>query len=511
MISGRTMARAVMAAALTLPAALSAQQSERIDDWWSPGQGTPLPERANYSNAGGMLGVFNQAGVLETKGHAFFEPLGSNGRACVSCHQPSDGMSISVATVQRRWQATAGRDPIFAEVDGANCPNQPRGEASSHSLLLERGLFRIGLPWPPRDANGAVIEPEYDLELVSDPVHCNSDSEYGITSATPTVSVYRRPRPVANFKYFAYPRGPGLGFNIKDGTPLDRDPETGYPSTMNIMADAREPTLKQQAINAGLGHLQTQGRLSEAQLKQITDFEAQVYVAQAYNEFAGSFETPSAPDSLGPVAVANGVPGLGDNLHNPVFGFYESWKREDFDGSADGADEFKASVARGSDVFFLRQFWLKDTTHINSIGLGNPLKRTCATCHNARMTGMDLAPGWVDLGTTNYPTWNGPRTFTEDSPLPVFKLTCKPGYKTHPYLGTVVYTHDPGRALISGRCVDIGAITMQQMRGLAARAPYFANGSAKSIAEIVDYYDRRFNIGYSEQERQDLINFLSVL
>ena len=52
---------------------------------------------------------------------------------------------------------------------------------------------------------------------------------------------------------------------------------------------------------------------------------------------------------------------------------------------------------------------------------------------------------------------------------------------------------------------------MQQLRGLAARPPYFANGSAANLREVVDFYDRRFNIQYTEQEKQDLVNFLSVL
>jgi cytochrome c peroxidase len=52
---------------------------------------------------------------------------------------------------------------------------------------------------------------------------------------------------------------------------------------------------------------------------------------------------------------------------------------------------------------------------------------------------------------------------------------------------------------------------MGQFRGLAARAPYFANGSAKDLRELVDYYDRRFDMRLSGQEKQDLINFLGVL
>jgi cytochrome c peroxidase len=52
---------------------------------------------------------------------------------------------------------------------------------------------------------------------------------------------------------------------------------------------------------------------------------------------------------------------------------------------------------------------------------------------------------------------------------------------------------------------------MQQLRGLAARAPYFSNGSAASLSEVVDFYDRRFGIGYTAREKQDLVNFLKVL
>ena len=32
-----------------------------------------------------------------------------------------------------------------------------------------------------------------------------------------------------------------------------------------------------------------------------------------------------------------------------------------------------------------------------------------------------------------------------------------------------------------------------------------------TLRELVDFYDRRYNIGFSEQERQDLVNFLGAL
>jgi cytochrome c peroxidase len=146
--------------------------------------------------------------------------------------------------------------------------------------------------------------------------------------------------------------------------------------------------------------------------------------------------------------------------------------------------------------------------------LGNPTKRTCATCHGMHMMGMDVANGWMDIGTTNLPhareeplnPWN------EHKPqLPLFKITCKQNVPPHPFLGRVIYTQDPGRALISGKCNDVGTVVMQQLRGLAARAPYFSNGAAATLREMLDFYDRRFDIGFTEQEREDLANFLSAL
>ena len=127
--------------------------------WWAPGQGTPLPAFTAYDNEQGQLGLLNASGELDTRGHPFFEAIGTNGRACVTCHQPADAMTLSVRSIRERWTATSGKDPLFAAVDGMNCPNLPADDPRSHSLLLDRGLFRIALPWPPRNADGTRIDP----------------------------------------------------------------------------------------------------------------------------------------------------------------------------------------------------------------------------------------------------------------------------------------------------------------------------------------------------------------
>ena len=52
---------------------------------------------------------------------------------------------------------------------------------------------------------------------------------------------------------------------------------------------------------------------------------------------------------------------------------------------------------------------------------------------------------------------------------------------------------------------------MGEFRGLAGRAPYFSNGSARNLMELVDYYDRRFDMRLTTREKEDLVNFLKVL
>ena len=235
-----------------------------------------LPERRGRDGR-----VLNTSGVLVTKGHPFFEPIGTNGRACVTCHQPSDGMSLSVRSIRERWTATGGKDPLFAAVDGMNCPSLPPGDPRSHSQLLDRGLFRIALVWPPQRPDGTPIDPEFSIEVVRDPGGCNTDPTYGLSSTNPTISVYRRPRPVANTKYTTHQNfgvGPFIG---KNGMPSSVDPETGKPTSMNLMSDARAATLAVQAQDAARTHLQVAAPLSAAQSARITEFERQVYVARS--------------------------------------------------------------------------------------------------------------------------------------------------------------------------------------------------------------------------------------
>jgi hypothetical protein len=507
---------------LSAPVGLQAQPSADMGgvvrgQWWAPGNDRPLPAYTEYGNPAGWVGILNAAGSIDTEGHPFFEALGTNGRACISCHQPSDGMSLALTSIVSRWQDTRGTDPIFAAVDGKNCPHLPQREAASHSLLLERGLFRIPLPWPPVDGDGNPITPEFALEVVRDPTGCNTHPVYGIDGERREVSVYRRPRPAANLRYVTSSRFGVTPFIGKTGMLAAADPETGEPVNMNMMADAREPTLKTQAQSAARTHLEATEPLSPEQLERIEEFELGLYAAQAYSIEGGALNEPDGPSGLGPEAMATGSDGvLGNNTTRFVIPMEDKWADlpQGRDDRERARNAFRASVQRGHDVFFFRTFWISDAMHINTVGLGNPIKRTCSTCHGMHMTGMDTANGWMDVGTTNHPWALEPpeSPWVEVPPaMPLFKITCSEDLPPHPFLGRTIYTQDPGRALISGKCEDVGAIVIQQFRGLAARAPYFSNGSAASLREVVDFYDRRFNMRLTEQERDDLVNFLAVL
>jgi len=471
----------------------------RPDPWWQAGEGRAFPEQIDYPNKEGSLRTLLAGAPLKTRGHPFFEPLGSNGRACVTCHQPADSMSLSAASAQRQWERTGGKDPLFAAIDGSNCPTLPQDRRESHSLLLDKGLFRIERPWPVKQFNGEPAMPDFTIEVVRDPTGCNS-GQYG--PAAGRISVYRRPRPVANMKYLL---ATGFPFDPKQGHALPLDPDDGKMQSGNLMSDNRAGNLRIQMEDAAAGHLQMAGKLTPAQISQIRDFELRIYSAQQADRFGQDVSALGAEG--GPKKLRDSQPGALGSIGKPVWSEYAAWEKiapEEASRLTPAQLAFRQSVARGARVFREKTFLIFDSAGITTqVGFGNPVRNSCVFCHNMSQMGNDVAPGQVDLGTTTLP-FADPR-----SDLPLFRITCLKA--PHPYYGRVIYTYDPGFALTSGKCADVGKITLQSLRGLSARAPYFSNGLARDLRGIVDYYERRYSIGYTEQEKQDLVNLMSVL
>ena len=179
-----------------------AQAMRAFRDRDSGAQPTPsvIPKLGVAFDPSGLVATENASGSTATARNAFFQDLGSNGRTCVTCHQPQTGWSISAASVQARFYASEGADPLFRLVDGATCPSDDistsAAKANAYSLLLQKGLIRIGLPLP--------VGAEYVIADVDDPYHCNTDPTTGLTSATSgIISVYRRPLPATNLGFLS--------------------------------------------------------------------------------------------------------------------------------------------------------------------------------------------------------------------------------------------------------------------------------------------------------------------
>ena len=141
-----------------------------------------IPNLKHFQDKTGAVATYNAAGDIN-ENNPFFQSLGTNGRSCATCHRADEAFSISAKGVREVYEQTHGEDPLFAAVDGANCPTSTSKERAAHSLLLDRGLIRVGIDMP---ANR-----QFTIAVVHDPYGCaiTSDPKNGL----PQISVYRRP------------------------------------------------------------------------------------------------------------------------------------------------------------------------------------------------------------------------------------------------------------------------------------------------------------------------------
>jgi len=429
----------------------------------------------------GAVATFQPNGATFPANNAFFQNLGSNGRTCFSCHQPQSGWTVSAAGVAARFAESGGRDPIFRLVDGATCPSADvstlAAKRQAYALLIGKGLIRIGLPMP---------DPlEFEVTSVSDPYGCTTNPVTGLTSKTTGfVSIYRRPLPSAN-----------LGF------------------LSAIMWDGREMSLASQAKDATLGHAQANIAPTDAQIAEIVAFESGLFTAQEIDAKAGSLHGAGATG--GAVALSLQLskffPGVNDPLgqnasgapFDPnIFDLYRPWL-----GLRGEADELRKrlSIARGEELFNTTPINITGVAGLNDALNAPSIPGFCGTCHDTPNVGNHSVKAPLDIGVADAGAKRAP--VLDISGLPVFTLNCTKG----PLAGQTFTVTDPGRALISGKCADIGKVKGPILRGLAARAPYFHNGSAATLLDVVNFYDQRFGIGFTDRQKSDLVNFLNAL
>jgi len=242
------------------------------------------------------------AGGGVTAEHPFFRALGSTGRACATCHVPAE--------VQRRFETTAGLDPLFRPHDAAV---SPRADVSTrdarrraYALLLTRGLIRVGLPVP--------AEAEFEVAAVDDP--------YGFASAT-ELSLFRRPLPATNLKFVTSVMWDGRESHGRRGVVAD------------LLAQA-----------AGAASTHGQGvALDDEQRRVIVDFERALLTAQSHDCRVGALHDGRATG--GPLGLAGqpfqfAINSVLDQTGRPptrrVFTL--------FDASSESPDETRRAIAR---------------------------------------------------------------------------------------------------------------------------------------------------------------------
>ena len=454
----------------------------------------------------GVLGIVNLNGPTATNG-PFFQSLGTNGRSCSTCHIADQALGLSAAGARERFEQTNGSDPLFAAVDGANCANVQPGDRSGRSLLLRNGLIRVGLQLP---ANA-----QFTISVVHDPYGCaiTRDPKGG----QPTVSVYRRPLPTTNLVF--------LSTVMFDGRETISPLNNGQTFQANLIAD-----LTHQAIEATLIHAQATQPPTASQLAQIVGFETGLFTAQARDKRAGRLAARGAQG--GPFYLANQTyyPGINDSLGADPTGqafdpaamtLFAPWANLPPDDDGDGRNAARRAIAAGEQLFNSAPLQITNVRGLNdNAALGKPQSFVghCTSCHDTPDVGDHSLPLPLDIGTAHTPlsgmesdpTIAGALAQLSMPDLPVYLIGGCPN-PFAPNEPESFYTSDPGKALITGKCSDFNRIKGPVLRGLAARAPYFHNGAAADLGEVVNFYNQRFGMQLTEEQKSDLVAFLDSL
>jgi hypothetical protein len=197
----------------------------------------------------------------------------------------------------------------------------------------------------------------------------------------------------------------------------------------------------------------------------IVDFEMAMSNAQLIVNGVGWLDSDGAHG--GPEA-ANSQP-----LVNARFDLYDAW--------ASSGNPLRAQIFRGQEIF-------------NNVNV--PSGRTCRGCHNAANNGQNVAGTLFDIGASR------PELARPDMAVYTFQRNSD---------GAIVQSTDPGRGIRSGNFADLNKFKTPNLRGLAARAPYFHNGIAASLLDVVRHYEATLGFVFTADEESDLVAFLTAL
>jgi hypothetical protein len=424
-------------------------------------------------------------------------------------------MGLSAESAELRFLSTRGTDPLFRPVDGSNCDHNidvssMEGREAAYSLLRTRGLFRIAIAVP---ANA-----DYRVMSVTNPYGCN---DYAV------ISMYRRPLPATNLRYLS-----AVMVDGRESTPLTGTQTIGYSN----YATALFSDLEHQAMDATNGHAQASPSLSisDPRLAPIVNFELGLSSAQAFDRRAGLLWGSGAKG--GPLALLNqpffisinssvnavlpqleqpgGLVTPGDGKFTPaIFDMFNAWIQWPY-------NDPRAAIARGEAIFNSKTFSITGVAGINDdvsagglVAGGIPsFTGTCGTCHDTPNVGDHSFPTPLNIGTgdpdrSNVSVNMGGLDISYLPLVTVCKLDSTTGLPTN----NCKTTTDIGQALIDGNFDHVGKIKGPILRGLSARAPYFHNGSARTLLDVVRFYETRFGLILTPQQESDLVAFLNSL
>ena len=300
---------------------------------------------ASY-NPSGVVRTININGPLDLD-NPFFKALGTNGRSCFSCHRPAQGWTITPESVQERFKESRGLDPIFRTNDGSNCEvtdvSTLRKRRAAYSLLLNRGLIRIGIEVPA----GA----EFVIESVDDPYNCGAP----LTGA----SMYRRPLPSTNL--------PFLSAVMWDGRESS--------SATTVLQD-----LAKQADDATMGHAQASFHLTPQQAQAIVAFETGLFTAQSHDNDAGQLRAGGAMG--GPVALSRqpffigindpvGLNPTGAPFDPRAFTIFREWATRSAESRRNAIDRARMAIARGQEIFNTKPIVITGVAGLNNQTFSN--------------------------------------------------------------------------------------------------------------------------------------------
>ena len=423
--------------------------------------------------------VFTDNVFLDQR-NPFFKSVGTNGRSCGTCHAAQDGWTITPTSVQLRFLLTGGNDPIFHSFDGTNSPHADQSSFAARyvasTMLLNKGLIRVGIGIP---ANA-----EFTLKDVDDPYHFASSSE---------LSLFRRPMPTANVRYLT-----GVMWDGRESTPLTGTLPIGIAAASDTLNQANLVSdLMHQANDATRGHARSNRDLTAAEQQAIVSFELATIAAQQFDFHVGALDVLGAHGGADNLEAQEFYVSINDVLGADHFGkAFNSSAMTAYNGWVNSHNSRRAQIARGQVLFNTKPISITNVAGLNDDLNAPVIAGTCTTCHDTPNIGHHSVALPINIGLTDA------NRRTADMPLYTLQNI---------QTGATIQTTDPGRALITGKWKDIGKFKGAILRNLASRAPYFHNGLAANLDEAVNFYDTRFGIGFTAQEKADLVAFLKTL